>query len=113
MMFSFLELNRFGLSSLSGKLDLKEDWQKVLSPGEQQRLVLIRALLQKPKWLFLDEATTALDSENQAHAYQTLTDELKNSTIVSISHRAGLDQFHQRVIDLDGPRKPSRHQKIS
>ncbi|MGZ6480605.1 MAG: ABC transporter ATP-binding protein/permease, partial [Bdellovibrionales bacterium] len=95
------KLNQFGLVNLVEKLDVKEDWQKVLSPGEQQRLVLIRAIFQKPKWLFLDEATTALDQQNQTLAYQILTDELKESSIVSISHQNELAKFHQRTVDLD------------
>ena len=79
-------LHQFGLSKLVQKLDTKEDWQKVLSPGEQQRLALIRAIFQQPKWLFLDEATAALDAHNQSLAYEILTRELTDSTIVSISH---------------------------
>jgi vitamin B12/bleomycin/antimicrobial peptide transport system ATP-binding/permease protein len=65
--------------------------------------VLIRAIFQKPKWLFLDEATTALDERNQRRAYEILINELKSTSIISISHQKELVDFHQRVIDLSAP----------
>lgn len=41
---------------LKDKLDLEADWSHVLSVGEQQRLAFVRAHIQQPQWLFLDEA---------------------------------------------------------
>jgi vitamin B12/bleomycin/antimicrobial peptide transport system ATP-binding/permease protein len=106
-------LKQFGLAHLIEKLDVDEDWQKILSPGEQQRIVLIRALLLKPKWLFLDEATTALDEHHQNLAYETLTNELKNTSIISISHQRELEGFHQRIIDLSPQGDRPLKRKIS
>ncbi|HUO37800.1 MAG TPA: ABC transporter ATP-binding protein/permease, partial [Mycobacterium sp.] len=50
-------LTEVALSHLSHRLDEEQDWAKVLSPGEQQRIAFARILLTKPKAVFLDEAT--------------------------------------------------------
>ena len=61
-------LDATGLSHLREALDETAYWADRLSMGEQQRLSIARALLQKPDWLFLDEATAALDEPAEAHA---------------------------------------------
>ena len=48
---------------LGGDLERSENWAQVLSGGEQQRLAFARALLNRPDWLFLDEATASLPEE--------------------------------------------------
>jgi ABC-type uncharacterized transport system fused permease/ATPase subunit len=54
-------LEAVGLPELTGRLDEAGHWALQLSPGEQQRIAFARALVQKPDWLFLDEATSAVD----------------------------------------------------
>jgi putative ATP-binding cassette transporter len=73
------------------------DWSK-MSGGEQQRISFARALLQEPDWLFLDEATASLDEASEAHVYQALLDNLKDTTIVSIAHRRTVDKYHSDII---------------
>ena len=61
-----------GLPELAARLDEAAHWAQPLSPGEQQRIAFARALVQKPDWLFLDEATSAVDEETEATLYGLL-----------------------------------------
>jgi putative ATP-binding cassette transporter len=72
----------------------------MLSLGEQQRLGIARALLHKPQYLFLDEATASLDEPSEAALYTLLERRLPSATIVSIGHRSTLRAFHRRGIVL-------------
>jgi putative ATP-binding cassette transporter len=95
-----------GLPELASRLAEEAHWNRMLSLGEQQRLGLARALLHKPRYLFLDEATASLDEPSEEALYRLLTEKLPATTIVSIGHRYTLDAFHQRnvVLTRDGDR---------
>ena len=71
------------LPGLIGELDVDDIWSQRLSGGEQQRLAIARALLVKPDWLFLDEATTAMDEAMEGKVYHVLAEKLPQTTIVS------------------------------
>lgn len=86
-----------GLGHLEERLDEEDVWDRRLSGGEQQRVALARALLQKPDWLFLDEATASLDPEAEARLYTLLKERLPDTAMVSIAHRPAIAQYHQRV----------------
>ncbi|MGB6176143.1 MAG: ABC transporter ATP-binding protein/permease [Methylocella sp.] len=88
------------LGDLAGELDVEDNWQQRLSGGEQQRLAIARAILAKPDWLFLDEATSAMDEAMEAEIYEILAGKLPGTTIVSIGHRASLARFHRRHIEM-------------
>lgn len=85
---------------LAGHLDEEGDWSHVFSVGEQQRLAFARALLHKPKWLFMDESTSALDEETEAAMYTLLAERLPETTVVSVGHRSTLVRFHEQILML-------------
>ena len=89
-------LRAVGLGHLEPELARAENWAQVLSGGEQQRLAFARALLNRPDWLFLDEATASLPEDAQAALYRLLRERLPGTTVVSIGHRASLAEFHPR-----------------
>jgi putative ATP-binding cassette transporter len=94
-------LTKVGLPALAGRLDDSDNWQMRLSGGEQQRLAVARALLAKPDWLFLDEATASLDEESESELYRAIAKTLPNTTLVSIGHSATLEAFHKRRIAFE------------
>ncbi|CAF3798201.1 unnamed protein product, partial [Rotaria sp. Silwood1] len=77
-------------------LDDIQDWSRILSLGEQQKMSFVRIFLHRPKWIFLDEATSSLDQQTEAHLYSTLFDELgDDTTVISVGHRTNLRRFHK------------------
>ncbi|MFM7454370.1 MAG: ABC transporter ATP-binding protein/permease [Cyanobium sp.] len=81
-------------------LDIKQDWPRLLSLGEQQRLAFARLLLNGPRFVVLDEATSALDVSTERHLYDLLSE--REIAFVSVGHRPTLTAFHDTVLELDG-----------
>ena len=81
-------------------LDIKQDWPRLLSLGEQQRLAFARLLLSSPRFVVLDEATSALDVATERHLYALL--QQRDMAFVSVGHRPTLGAFHDTVLELDG-----------
>lgn len=80
------------------QLDKEGDWMQVLSLGEQQKAAFVRILLQRPAWLFLDEASSAMDEETEAALYGLLAH--LPSSVISVGHRSTLDKFHERILNI-------------
>jgi vitamin B12/bleomycin/antimicrobial peptide transport system ATP-binding/permease protein len=80
--------------------DIKQDWPRLLSLGEQQRLAFARLLLNSPRFVVLDEATSALDVATEKHLYGLLSQ--REMAFVSVGHRPTLKPFHTNVLELDG-----------
>jgi putative ATP-binding cassette transporter len=88
------------LAERAGGLDAVQDWDKLLSVGEQQRLAFARVLVHAPRIVFLDEATSALDSANESALYALLR--ARGATLVSIAHRPAVLRHHTHVLRLVG-----------
>ena len=90
------------LPALADKLDTADDWSRILSLGEQQRLAFARVLLVAPDYIFLDEATSALDEPRELEMYEILRRNLPEVTIISVGHRSTLFKLHDVELKLDG-----------
>lgn len=88
------------LDNLLDRLGDTDNWAMRLSPGEQQRLAIARALLNRPDWLFLDEATAAVDQETESYLYNLIRERLPHTTIISIAHRDSVAEHHRRQLRL-------------
>ncbi|WP_033365286.1 ABC transporter ATP-binding protein/permease [Bordetella sp. FB-8] len=95
-------LGQVSLGHLAGKLDEAADWSRILSIGEQQRVAFARVLVNQPKVVFLDEATSATDEGLEHALYTLLRARLPDSVLVSVGHRSSLDAFHSHRLILDG-----------
>lgn len=92
------------LPQLADDLDRQDTWGQKLSGGEQQRLAIARALLKRPRWLFLDEASSALDEDAERTLYGQLRALVaqEDGALVSIAHRPTVAAFHERQWRLEG-----------
>ena len=89
------------LGHLAEKLTQENDWTRVLSLGEQQRLSFARVLMHKPLAAFLDEATASMDEGLEDAMYRLLRKELPQTTIISVGHRSTLQTHHQQHLLLN------------
>jgi putative ATP-binding cassette transporter len=95
-------LVKVALSHIVIRLNEVRDWAKVLSVGEQQRVAFARILLSKPRAVFLDESTSAMDEGLELMLYELIRGELPDTILVSVSHRSTVEQFHDRHLELVG-----------
>ncbi|WP_349017885.1 ABC transporter ATP-binding protein/permease [Azospirillum brasilense] len=93
-------LDAVGMSAFAERLDEEDHWAQRLSGGEQQRVAFARALLHRPGWLFLDEATSACDPATEARLYGLLAERLPGTTVVSVGHRSSLPAHHDRTVTV-------------
>ncbi|MDA9509899.1 ABC transporter ATP-binding protein [Bradyrhizobium sp. CCBAU 11386] len=94
-------LDKVGLGHLKERIEEEAPWDQTLSGGEKQRLAFARLILHRPDIIVLDEATSALDDRSQDKLMELLNEELKDATVVSVAHRAELEEFHSRKITLE------------
>jgi vitamin B12/bleomycin/antimicrobial peptide transport system ATP-binding/permease protein len=95
-------LIKVALPNLAIRINDVRDWAHILSVGEQQRIAFARILLSKPRAVFLDESTSAMDEGLELMLYELIRAELPNTILVSVSHRATVEQFHGRHLELVG-----------
>lgn len=95
-------LKRVNLGDLPeqvGGFDVEVDWAAYLSPGQQQRLAFARVLVNRPRFVVLDESTSALDVPNEARIYAELQKE--GATFLSVAHRPSVVEYHRNVLRLN------------
>lgn len=74
-----------------------------LSGGQRQRIALARALVNNPKILILDEATTGLDQISEGHVLDAIKDMLPDITVIMISHNPTILDYADHIIKLEKP----------
>lgn len=98
-------MRRCGLAYLISKLDDDRRWDQLLSGGERQRIAFARLLLERPDIIIMDEATSALDEESQIALLGLFLADLDYATVISVGHRAGMEDFHDKKLLLE--RRPA------
>jgi putative ATP-binding cassette transporter len=93
-------LARVGLARLSPMLDRVSRWDTELNWDEQQRLVLARLLIHRPRWAVLDETIDSIDGETRARAFEIFSDDLKDAAIIHIGRGGAADPSFARVVHL-------------
>ena len=92
--------NLAGVKELLAQLDVYEDWEKALEREQQQRLGMVRLLLQKPKWILLQEAFASLDPANEIAMVKLIHRQLPGATTIIISKQPAIQSLQQRRITL-------------
>ena len=93
-------LHLAGLAHLIAQLDQTDTWVHTLSVEEQQRLGMVRLLLNRPQWIFLQEAFDALNPEQEEQMLRLICEQLPNATILTISHTASDGSLYPRHLHL-------------
>ena len=86
------------ISNESAGLEKVEQWEQVLSLGEQQRLAIARILYHKPLFAVLDECTDAVSMDVERQLYEKI--HAGNTTCITISKRLALPEFHTQQLHL-------------
>jgi len=89
-----------GLENLIVQLDERAHWVNILAPGEQQRLGMVRLLLNRPQWIFLQEAFDSLDPQDEERMLKLICEQLPDATLLTISHMPNGAAFYSRRLAL-------------
>jgi len=89
-----------GLTNLIDKLDNSDKWVHTLSRQELQRLGMVRLLLNRPQWIFLQEAFDSLEPEEEEQMMRLICAQIPDATLLTISHMPNNAAFHPRSLEL-------------
>ena len=89
-----------GLEHLIDQLDQWDKWGNTLERGEQQRLGMVRLLLNRPQWIFLQEAFDSLDHQDEERMLKLICEQLPEATLLTISHMPNGASFYSRRLAL-------------
>ncbi|MFZ5766667.1 MAG: ABC transporter ATP-binding protein/permease [Thermodesulfobacteriota bacterium] len=93
-------LRLVGLDALIDQLDQKENWAHTLARGEQQLLGMVRLLINRPQWIFLQEAFDSLDPKEEERMLRLICDQLPDATLLAIAHMQNGAAFFSRRLEL-------------
>lgn len=88
------------VKELLPQLDEEGDWEKALEREQQQRLGMVRLLLQRPKWIMMQEAFDSLDPDGEVEMIQIINQRLPNSALLTITKQPTIQAMHDRHIEL-------------
>jgi putative ATP-binding cassette transporter len=88
------------LDDLIAQLDQTDTWDKALSRETQQRLGLVRLLLYRPKWIFLQEAFDSLDNIGEEMVLGLICRELPGATLLTVTNLSNASAFHSHELPL-------------
>lgn len=94
-------LDHAGLGYLTMRLGDVDEWDRALTQRGQQRLGFARLFLHRPSWIFMQEASDALDPGGEERMMETLRREFPDATIMTIGFHSALDRFHDRKLCLE------------
>ena len=94
-------LGKFVDGSMNVGLNTRHlEWNDVLSGGERQRFGFARLYYHAPKYAILDEATSAINPDEESKLYEELV--RSKTTVISIAHRLELRKFHNTELKIAG-----------
>ncbi|NLZ17581.1 MAG: ABC transporter ATP-binding protein/permease [Desulfobulbaceae bacterium] len=89
-----------GLAHLIAHLEQKTNWKNTLALGEQQRLGMVRLLINHPQWVFLDQAFDSMDNKDEAQMFNLICAQIPQVTILAITHMPDSGGFFTRRLTL-------------
>jgi len=93
-------LRRTELDTLIPRLAERDSWEQSLPTEVLQRIGFARLLIHRPRWIFLEEASSALDADARAAMMRLLCDAVPKAAIVTFSQDPALRAFHHRHFAL-------------
>jgi putative ATP-binding cassette transporter len=93
-------LHQAGLDHLVSSLDRDARWDRKLSLEEQQRIAFARLLLHVPRWVFLDDALSALDASQRQAMMSVFEGAMRGTAVISTSRIPEQGQFYSRTYNL-------------
>ncbi|WP_431854126.1 ABC transporter ATP-binding protein/permease [Azospirillum sp.] len=94
-------LSRVGLGELIHRLDEELAWDEELAVAEKQRLGFARLLVRRPDWIFIEDATDALDPVSEEEMLRLLDEEFPKATLLTIGSHLSLEAHHKRKVVLE------------
>lgn len=91
-------LEKVKLDHLKEKIHEFNNWELILSGGEQQRLALARIWVQNPDWVYMDESLSATDIECRNEILKNIEKDFPNITIFAIHHDEKVNPFYDREL---------------